>query len=297
MDLGGLVVPVPTLFSDDGALDTSRNSRYARVLAEEKVDHLFVLGSLGEFPSVRTEERERLIDTLVESVAGVTDVWVGVGAPSTADAVAYADQAESLGAAALVAVPPYYLRPTEAAIERYYRAIASTARVPLLAYNIPSLVGYALVPELVHRLARAGVLAGIKDTSGSPASLAAFLAGRPDGFAVLPGNDRFASQALRAGASGAVMGLANVVPRLCRELLARVRRAEPTEPLESLVDRLADVVDQGPFPSTVKYLAHTLRGADVGYRAPYDALGETEVARVRAALDPLNEALRPYLPG
>lgn len=297
MDLAGLVVPVPTLFSDDGSLDTSRNSRYARVLAEEKVDHLFVLGSLGEFPSTRAEERERLIDTLVESVAGATDVWVGVGAPSTADAVAYADQAESLGAAALVAVPPYYLRPTEAAIERYYRAIAATARVPLLAYNIPSLVGYPLAPELVHRLARAGILAGIKDTSPSLASLTAFLAHRPDGFVVLPGNDRFASEGLRGGASGAVMGLGNIVPRLCRELLARVARGEDPGPLQATVDRLAGVVDQGPFPSTVKYLAQALRGAEVGYRAPYDALSEPEIARVRTALDGLGDELRPYLPG
>ncbi len=297
MDLGGLVVPVPTLFGDDGTLDTGRNSKFARALSERRVEHLFVLGSLGEFPCVRNEERAKLIDTVVESVTGATDVWVGVGAPSTAEAVRFADQAEALGAAALVAVPPYYLRPTEAAVERYFRALADEASVPLLAYNIPSHVGYALSPDLVHRLARDRVLAGIKDTTDSLASLEGFLDDRPDGFAVLPGNDRFASAGIGRGAAGAVMGLGNLVPDLCGKLVRAARAADRATASEAqqLVDALAAVVDSGPFPSTVKLLAHRLRRAEVGYRAPFEALTPEEEARVLDRLRPLEKELAPYL--
>ncbi len=297
MNLGGLVVPVPTLFGDDGALDTGRNSKFARTLSERRVDHLFVLGSLGEFPSVGNEERARLIDTVVESATGATDVWVGVGAPSTAEAVRFADQAESLGAAALVAVPPYYLRPTEAAVERYYRDLAEEVSVPLLAYNIPSLVGYALSPDLVHRLAHDGILAGLKDTTDSFGSLTAFLEGKPDDFAVLPGNDRFASGGVGQGAAGAVMGLANLVPALCVRLLRDVRAGDAEKAAEEqrLVDALAAVVDAGPFPSTVKFLAARLRNAEVGYRAPYGPLTSVEEARVLERLRPLETEIAPYL--
>jgi dihydrodipicolinate synthase/N-acetylneuraminate lyase len=294
MGLGGLVVPVPTLFADDGSLDTGRNAKFARALSEEKVDHLFVLGSLGEFPSVDVAERERLVDTVIESATGTADVWVGVGAPSTAEAIRFADQAEGLGAAALVAVPPYYLRPTEASVERYYRAIAASVSIPLLAYNIPSLVGYGLAPSLVHRLGRERLLRGVKDTSPSITSLAGFLDDRPDGFVVLPGNDRLALEGIRRGADGAVMGLANIAPRLCVELVARARRGEPAEELAAVVDALASVVDAGPFPSSIKYLAQQLRGSEVGYRAPYDPLSEAEVARVAALLAPLEDRLAPY---
>lgn len=297
MTLDGLVVPVPTLFSDDGALDLGRNSKFARALAEAKVDHLFVLGSLGEFPSVTDAERPRLTEVVVESVTGKTDVWAGCGAPSTRQAVAYAEQAESLGAAALVAVPPYYLHPPLPAIERYYRSMRQAVSVPVLAYNIPSLVGYPLPPAFLHDLARADVLAGAKDTSGSLESVETFLAHAPEGFAVFPGDDAFASAAIERGAPGAVMGIGNVVPKLCVDLVAAARsgeRARASE-LQSLVDALVDVGRAAPFPANMKFLASELRGAEVGYRAPYEALAPAEAAAVRERLAKVRDRLAPYL--
>ena len=297
MALGGLSVPLPTLFGPDGALDLSRNTRFARTISEAGADHLFVLGSLGEFPSVTDAERPRLVDVVVESTIGSTDVWVGCGAPSTRQAVAYAEAAELAGAAAIVAVPPYYLRPTPDAIERYYRAIHDAIRIPLFAYNIPSLVGYPLDPGLVHRLAREGVLAGAKDTAGSLTSVAAMIAGAPEGFSVLPGDDALAASAIEGGAKGAVMGTANVVPRLCVELVAAAlggNRARAAE-LQSLVDALVEAIHAGPFPSVDKFLANRLRGAEVGYRSPYDPLTAEEEARVLARLTPIEDRLRPFL--
>jgi 4-hydroxy-tetrahydrodipicolinate synthase len=295
--LDGLVVPTPTLFTDDGALDLGRNAKFARGLADAKVDHLFVLGSLGEFPSVTDAERPRLTEVVVESVAGKTDVWVGCGAPSTRQAVAYAEEAETIGAAAIVAVPPYYLHPSPAAVERYYRSIRAAVTVPLLAYNIPSLVGYALPAPLLHDLGREGVLAGAKDTSGSLASVEVFLTGAPEGFAVFPGDDSFASAAIARGARGAVMGIANVAPKLCVDLVAAARaadRARASE-LQSLVDALVEVGRAAPFPSNVKFLASELRGSEVGYRAPYDALTPAEASAVRERLSKLRDRLSPFL--
>lgn len=297
MTQDGLVVPIPTLFADDGSLDPGRNAKFARGLADAKVDHLFVLGSLGEFPSVTDEERPRLVDIVVESVTGKTDVWVGCGAPSTRQAVSFAEEAESAGAAAIVAVPPYYLHPTLAAVERYYRAVHEAVSLPVLAYNIPSLVGYALPASLLHGLGRVGVLAGAKDTAGSLESVQAYLAGAPDGFAVFPGDDAFAAAAIASGAKGAVMGTANVAPRLCVDLVAAARagdRARAGE-LQRLVDALVEVVRAGPFPSTVKYLAAELRRADEGYRAPYEALTTEEKAAVNDRLSRVRDRLAPYV--
>jgi 4-hydroxy-tetrahydrodipicolinate synthase len=297
MPLGGLSVPIPTLFTDSGALDLSRNTRFARELSEAKVDHLFVLGSLGEFPSITDVERGKLIDIVVDSVTGKTDVWVGVGAPSTAQAVAYAESAEAAGAEALVAVAPYYLHPTPAAIDRYYRAIHAATGIPLFAYNIPSLVGYPLSPELIHRLGGDGVIVGVKDTAASIASVEGFLRNRPPDFAIMPGDDTLASSAILAGATGAVMGMANLAPRLCVELIqaAREGNAARAAELQSTVDALVAVSRAGPFPSTDKFLAARLRGAEVGYRAPYDPLSTDEEEAVLAALAPVEERLRPFL--
>ena len=297
MALAGLSVPIPTLFQADGALDPGRNSKFSRALSEAKVDHLFVLGSLGEFPSLTDAERARLVEVVIESVTGATDVWVGIGAPSTRQALAYADSAESLGAAALVAVPPYYLHPSLPAVERYYRAIHDASGLPLLAYNIPSRVGYALPPALVHGLAREKVLAGVKDTCGSLESVSSFLEGAPEGFAVFPGDDRFASRSIASGAAGAVMGIANLVPKLCVELVraARAHEAAAGSTLQPLVDALVGVTEAAPFPANAKFLAQHLWGAEVGYRAPYEALAPEEERAVLERLAPLEAGLAPYL--
>ncbi len=296
MTLGGVVVPTPTLFDADGGLASEANAAFLEGLVREGIDHLFVLGSLGEFAAVEDAERTRLLRAAVSALRVGSDLWVGVGAPSTARAVRYAREAEALGAAAVVAVPPYYLRPTDAEIAAYYRALHEAVRLPLLAYNIPSKVGYALPKELVHRLAREGVLAGIKDTAGSRESLARFLGGAPSGFAVLPGDDGLAQWAIGNGAVGAVMGTANVVPKLARALVASTRDgpAARAESLQGRVERLVDAVFSGPFPATVKFLAHRFRGAPEGYRAPYGPLTPSEVDTVLAKFRPLEGELAEF---
>ncbi|MGD0719292.1 MAG: dihydrodipicolinate synthase family protein [Thermoplasmata archaeon] len=292
----GLVIPIPTLFAGDGTLDVDLNVRFAVELARAGADRLFVLGSLGEFPSVSDDERARLVRAVVDGLAGRVDVWVGCGAPSTRQAVAFAQGAEGAGAAALLAVPPYYLHPTPAAIDRYYRAIHAATHLPLLAYNIPSLVGYRIAPEFVQNLVRGGVVVGVKDTSGSIESVEQFLRNAPAGMRVLPGDDRLASAAIGRGASGAIMGLANILPKLCVDLVAAAHAGNRplTCELQGLVDGLADVVAAGPFPATGKFLAHRLRGAEVGYRAPYDPLNPEEEAAVLARLAPCEERFAPY---
>ena len=96
------------------------------------------------------------------------------------------------------------------------------------------------------------------------------------------------------------MGMANLAPKLCRELVtaARAHDLSRAAPLQELVDALAAVTQAGPFPSVDKFLATELRGADVGgYRAPYDPLSDEERANVLARLAPLRERLAPFLGG
>jgi 4-hydroxy-tetrahydrodipicolinate synthase len=295
--LDGLSVPVPTIFGENAEIDPGQNGRFTRALCDARVDHIFALGTLGEFPLVSAAERPILIESIVESLGWKTDAWIGCGAPSTAQAVANAEQAEEAGATAVVVVPPYYLTPTEASIKHYYRAIRKAIGVPLLGYNIPAHVGYALTPALVHELAREKVLAGIKDTSGSIDSVSGFLNGAPEGFAVFPGDDVLAAPSIAAGAAGAVMGSANVVPRLAVDLVAAARKGDRPKvaELETPLRALLVALGAGPFPSVVKYLAQRLRGATVGYREPYGPLSAEERTKVDAALAPAEPMVRPFL--
>jgi 4-hydroxy-tetrahydrodipicolinate synthase len=295
--LDGLIVPVATLFTDDGEVDYGKNARFVRDLADARVDHLFLLGSLGEFPSITDQERPKLLEATIDSIPGRADAWIGCGAPSNRQAVRYAAEAESAGAAVIVAVPPYYLRPSPAEVDRYYRAIRAAVEIPLLAYNIPARVGYPLAPAALHALYRDGIIAGTKDTSGSLDSVVSFLRGAPAGFVVFPGDDALVRESIEAGAQGAVMGIANVVPKLCVALVAssRAQDARRAIELQELASALVEVTRAGPFPSVVKFLAAHLRHAAVGYRAPYGPLSPDEQRTVLDRLEPLRERLAPFL--
>ena len=297
MVLAGLSVPVPTIFGKNEEIDAGWNARFTRKLCDAHVDHIFLLGTLGEFPLVTAQERPVLLEAIIESLGWHIDAWAGCGAPSTAQAVANAIQAEEAGAAAVVALPPYYLTPTEASIKHYFRAIQKAVSVPVLCYNIPAHVGYALSPSLVHELAREKVLSGIKDTSGSIDSVTGFLRGAPDGFAVFPGDDVLAAPAIAAGAAGAVMGSANVVPRLAVDLVAAARKGDAPKvaELEIPLKALLSVMEAGPFPSVVKYLVHRLRDLEAGYREPYGPLTPEERSKVDAVLVSAEPLLRPFL--
>ena len=297
MSLGGLAVPTPTLFDDAGGIDAEKNRRFTEAICRAGVDHVFALGSLGEFPSVDPDERPGLLAAVRDGLKGASDLWVGIGAPATRRAVRHAVGASEAGADVLIATPPYHLHPTDAAIRAYYRAIAHAADRPLLAYNIPAKVGYALEPSLVHALAEEGVILGLKDTAGSLDSLRGFLTGAPPGFVVLPGDDTLARPAIALGAAGAVMGLANIAPRMGVEFLRAVSAGNgpAADELERLLHDLATVVGTGPFPSTTKFLAAHLRGAPEGYRSPYDPLTPSERGHVLQALAPIQDRLRKWL--
>ena len=297
MTLDGLATPLLTCFDAEGAIDPGRNARFARAVSEAGVDHLFVLGSTGEFPSILPEERASLIEVVVESATGRVDVWAGCGAPSTAQAVEFAEEAEGIGVAALVAVPPYYLHPSLTAVDHYFRALGGAVSVPLLAYNNPSLVGYALPPALLHALAKDGVILGVKDSGGSLESVVGYLQGAPGGFTVLPGDPPLASAAIARGAPGAVMAVSNVAPKLCVELVAAARRGDHsrTQELQSLVDRLVAVSKSGPGIPTLKFLVSQLKGGELGYRAPHEPLTPSEQTEVLARLAPLRAQLAPFL--
>ncbi|HXY12015.1 MAG TPA: dihydrodipicolinate synthase family protein [Thermoplasmata archaeon] len=297
MSFEGLTCPVLTLFDEAGEVDLARNARFARATSEARVDHLLVLGSTGEFPSIAPSERARLIEVVVESATGPVDVWVGCGAPSTVQAVKFAEEAEELGASALLAVPPYYLHPTMSAVDHYYRAIRKAVTVPLLAYNNPPLVGYALPVPLLHTLGREGILAGVKDSARSLESVTSYLHGAPEGFAVLPGDPPLGAPAIERGAPGAVMGVSNVAPKLCKELVSAALRGDHARvaELQSILEELMEVVRSGPPISTLKFLAADLRGVAVGYRAPYEPLSGAEETVVRSRLEPLRARLTPFL--
>jgi len=214
--LGGVIVPVVTLFDEGGAIDEPANIRHLEWLIGQSVHGLFALGTAGEFTSLSREERQAFAELVVRTARGRVPVLVGVSSPWTEEAIAYAEHAESIGASGVAAVLPYYWIPPDRSIYEHFRLLSVGTSLPVYVYNFPALTGRSIPPKLVARLAaeRPNVV-GIKDTVDSIAHIQETLtlarAVRPD-FTVLCGMDYHLLNTILIGGDGCVPGSANFVP-------------------------------------------------------------------------------------
>lgn len=211
----GVNPPVVVPLTEDRQLDVASFQRNINRLIDAGVDGLFFLGSSGEVAFSTDERRDEVLKVAVETVAGRVPVLAGVIDMQTERMIEHARRAADLGVDAIVATAPFYALGGEAEIEANFRAIHEAVDLPLFAYDIPVCVHKKLGVELLVRLGKEGVLAGVKDSSGDDVSFRFLVrenerAGHP--LCLLTGHEVVVDGAYLGGADGSVPGLANVAP-------------------------------------------------------------------------------------
>jgi 4-hydroxy-tetrahydrodipicolinate synthase len=167
---GAVGCAMVTPFDEQGALDTDGAVRLARWLCDQGNDFLVVSGTTGESPVLSDAEKSDLWRAVIGAVS--VPVVAGTSTADTAHSVELTKAAVAAGAAGILAVTPYYSRPSQAGIETHMRAIAGAAGGrPVLLYDIPVRSGRKVAPEVILRLAADGVIAGVKDATANPDTL------------------------------------------------------------------------------------------------------------------------------
>jgi 4-hydroxy-tetrahydrodipicolinate synthase len=208
-----------TPFDESGAIDLDGAATLARWLVAQGNDALVVAGTTGESPALSDEE----VADLWRVVAAAVDVPVvaGTSTPDTAHSVELTEAAVEAGAGGILAVTPYYSRPSQAGIEAHMRAVGSAAgELPVWLYDIPIRAGRRVEHEVIWRLARDGVIVGVKDATADPAGAAQLIAGAPTGFELYSGNDGDTLPLLAVGAAGVISVEAHWAARSLAEMTA-----------------------------------------------------------------------------
>jgi 4-hydroxy-tetrahydrodipicolinate synthase len=203
-----LWLPLVTPFKD-GAVDFASYQRLVAHYVAQGVHALFPLGTTGESATLDEGESEALIERTL-AAAGDVPVFVGVGGNATAKVVKTLKRLERLPFKGLVSVCPYYNRPSQEGMRLHFTRIAEATDRPILIYNIPYRTGVNLTNETLLRLAEIPNIAGVKDSSGSIAQSLDLLRQRPDGFAVLTGEDAYFYTMLAHGGDGGILASAHV---------------------------------------------------------------------------------------
>ena len=200
---GAVGCAMVTPFDADGRLDLAAAVELARWLSAHGNDFLVLAGTTGESPVLSDEEKRDLWRAVVESVT--VPVVAGTSTADTAHSVELTRAAKQAGVSGILAVTPYYSRPSQAGIDAHMRAIHQAADgLPVLLYDIPVRTGRKVAAETIVRLARDEVIVGVKDATANPAATAALVADAPDGFELYSGNDGDTLPLLAVGAVGTI---------------------------------------------------------------------------------------------
>jgi len=152
-----------TPFDDSGAIDHQRAHELARYLAEQGSDALVVAGTTGESPTLDDQEKLALFKTVIDAVAEKeTKVVAGTGTYDTAHSVELTERAAKLGADAVLAVTPYYSKPSQGGLVAHFSAIADVG-VPVMLYNIPGRTSRRIEVETLVTLSAHPNIVAVKD--------------------------------------------------------------------------------------------------------------------------------------
>ncbi|MBX6333648.1 MAG: dihydrodipicolinate synthase family protein, partial [Gemmatimonadaceae bacterium] len=219
--LGGVIAPVVTPF--DAERDEIRGDAFRANLRAHLAQGLagvLVTGSTGEAALLDDTERRQLVEWARAVVPEDRWLLAGVGSESTRQTIARARDAAERGADAVLVVAPHYYGPamTTDALAAHYRRVADASPVPVLLYNIPKYMHFALSPELVHALAAHGNIVGIKDSAGDLERLGGYLEAQSAHFTVLTGHAGTVYAALEMGAKGGILAVSLFAGALTLEL-------------------------------------------------------------------------------
>jgi len=286
--LKGLLLPTPTPFDRSGEIDFPSLRSNLDKWSHAGVSGYVLLGSTGE--RVHLDDREYL-QTIETARAAVSELAfiVGAGQQSVIGTVKEIKRAAQAGADAVLVITPYFYRSAIAqeTLVSFYTAVAGEAPVPVLLYSMPPLTGIKIEPETVARLSQHPNIIGVKDSSNDIEGFGKTVNLCPADFAVLTGNGTVLLDAMRAGATGAILAVGCAVPQVCVEIMRAFKAGEDERAgaLQTKLTPLAAAVTTRFGIGGLK-MALDLAGYRGGaVRAPLRAPDEPARAEIAALLD------------
>lgn len=229
---GRLVTAMATPFTPELELDLDGAVRLAEHVVQHGTETVLLAGTTGESPTLHDDELWRMLGAVREAVGDRAKVIVGTGANDTAKTVAATSRAADEGADGVLAVTPYYNKPSQRALVHHFTEVAAATDLPVLLYDIPGRTSLEIELETLIRLSEVDNIVGVKDAVGDLAKTAEVVAGTqsaPGGFEVYCGADELNLPMLAVGA----VGFVSVAAHLAGDQLADMARTFESDPTKA----------------------------------------------------------------
>jgi 4-hydroxy-tetrahydrodipicolinate synthase len=259
-----------TPFTSAGAVDEAAVRRLAKRQAQAGIHFLVPCGTTGEAPTLSAAERRRVVELVVDEVAGRVPVLAGAGGYDTREVIEAAKEMQSAGASGLLSVTPYYNKPTPDGLVRHYQAIAEATPLPIVVYNVPGRTGCNVDPATLARLTTIPHVVAVKEASGNMTQICEVMRTVPPEFIVLSGDDALTLPAMAVGARGIVSVASNELPAEMVQLVEAAEANDFTYAREIhtrlLPLMLANFAESNPIP--VKCVMAQMGLLEESYRLP-----------------------------
>ncbi len=281
----GSITALVTPFKD-GAVDEAAFRAFINWQIEEGTNGLVPVGTTGESPTLSHKEHDRVVEICVHEARGRVPVIAGAGSNSTAEAVAFSQNAEKVGADAVLVVTPYYNKPTQEGLYQHYKAINDAIGIPIFIYNIPGRSVIDMSVDTMARLYELKNIAGVKDATANLARVSLQRQAMGPDFIQLSGEDATALGFMAHGGHGCISVTSNVAPRLCAEMQNACLKGDYASALK-VQDRLMPLhtnlfIETSPAP--VKYAASVLGFMEDTVRLPMIPVSDDTRHKVRSAM-------------
>jgi 4-hydroxy-tetrahydrodipicolinate synthase len=215
----GAGVALVTPFSADMSIDFPALRQLVREQIAGGTNFLVVQGTTGESPTLTSDEKLKVLETVQEENNGQLPIVYGVGGNNTV-AVAEAFSKIPAGVDGILSVAPYYNKPIQRGFVAHYKAIAQATDLPIIMYNVPGRTGSNMLAETTLELAEVKNIVAMKEASGNMEQIMEIIRCKPADFLLLSGDDALTMPLIAAGADGVISVVANSFPKQFSQMVA-----------------------------------------------------------------------------
>lgn len=277
-NLGEVLTAMVTPFDVNNKVDLKKTRELANHLVENGSDGLVILGTTGEVPTLTTEEKIKILRTVVEEVGDKATVIAGTGSYSTASSIELTKKAEEIGVDGIMLVTPYYNKPPQSGLYKHFEMIARETSLPIILYNVPGRTSRNIEPATVKKLAEIENIIAIKEASGDMAQISTLTRTLPDDFYVYSGDDGMTLPLLSVGGHGVISVASHLVGKEIKEMIQAFKKGDVNKAIK--LNKYLGPIFTGIFittnPIPIK-TALNMIGMDVGgVRPPLVELDSSE---------------------
>ena len=227
----GTGIALITPFKADLSVDIEALERIVNHVIDNGADFLVVLGTTSEAPTLTSEEKKLVINTILKANNGRLPIMLGMGGNNTQAVIESIKAHDFFGIQGILSVVPYYNKPNQRGMKAHFEAIADASPVPVVVYNVPGRVGVNLQATTCVELAQHPNIIAVKEASGNLQQIMEILRDKPADFDVLSGDDGITQPLMALGAQGVISVAANAYTHPFSRMMHAMKEGRTDEAL------------------------------------------------------------------